>query len=162
MPSGAPPELGRYPVSLLNSLGYRARLLIAGEAPVYFNRVANPRARAQIGFGGWGLDFPSAEGFIRPLLSCAAYQPSSPEASTNLPGFCDPSIDAQMDRASAAQVHDPAVGTALWQHVEDAILARAPVIPAFNRTYVSLVSQRVGNYQYNPQFGIMLGQLWVK
>jgi len=59
-------------------------------------------------------------------------------------------------------VHDPAEAITLWQRVEDAILARAPIIPAFNRTYVSLVSPRVGNYQYNPQWGLLLSQLWVK
>ncbi len=161
-PTAAPPELARYVTSLLESLGYRASLNARYEAAEYFTRVANPRSRAQIGFGGWGLDFPSAEGFIRPLLSCPAYDPSSPETTTNLAGFCDRSIDAQMDRATSTQVHDPAEAIRLWQRVEDAILARAPIIPAFNRTYVSLVSPRVGNYQYNPQWAILLSQLWVK
>ena len=163
-PSAAPPELARYVVSLLESLGYRASVNAryeAGQGP-YFTKVADPRTRAQIGFGGWGLDFPSAEGFIRPLLSCAAYKPRSPETSVNLAGFCDPSIDAQMDRAASTQVHDPAEAIRLWQRVEDAILAQAPIIPAFNRTYVTLLSARAGNYQYNPQWGILLSQLWVK
>ena len=162
VPSGAPPDVSQYVVSLLDSLGYRAALRVEGDAPTYFNRVSDPRTRAQMGFGGWTLDFPSVEGFIRPLLSCAAYDPSAPERTTNIAGFCDRSLDAQMDRATSTQVHDPAAATALWQRIEDAILARAPIIPAYNRTYVSLVSPRVGNYQYNPQWGILLSQLWVK
>lgn len=161
-PSAAPPELAGYVVSLLKSLGYRASLNARYEAGEFFTRVADPRSRAQVGFGAWGLDFPSAQDFIRPLLSCAAYNPSSPETTTNLSGFCDDSLDAQMDRASSTQVHDQAEAIRLWQRVEDAILARAPIIPAFNRTHVSLVSPRVGNYQYNPQWGVLLGQLWVK
>ena len=158
-PTGAPPELEQYVVSLLESLGYRASLNARYEAGqgAYFTKVADPRTRAQIGFGGWGLDFPSAEDFIRPLFSCAAYQ-----AGSNLSGFCDRSIDAQMDRARSTQVHDPAEAIRLWQRLEDVILARAPIIPAFNRSYVVLVSARVGNYQYNPQWGILLSQLWVK
>jgi peptide/nickel transport system substrate-binding protein len=162
MPSGAPPDLGRYVVSLLDSLGYRASVNSRLEGPAYFTTVANPRTRAQIGFGGWVLDFPSAEGFIRPLLSCAAYNPASPEATTNLSGFCDRSLDARMDRATLTQVHDPAEAIRLWQQVEDAILARAPVIPTFNPTYMSFVAPRLGNYQYNPQWGPLLSQLWVK
>jgi peptide/nickel transport system substrate-binding protein len=161
-PSGVPPELARYVVSLLESLGYRASLNARYEADEYFPRVADPRTRAQIGFGGWGLDFPSVEGFIRPLLSCAAYVPASPETSVNLAGFCDPSIDAQMQRAASIQIHDPAEAIRLWQRVEDAILAQAPIIPAFNRPYVTLVSARVGNYRYNPQWGPLLSQLWVQ
>jgi len=163
-PTAAPPELARYVASLLESLGYRASVNAryeAGQGP-YFTKVADPRNRAQIGFGGWALDFPSAEGFIRPLLSCAAYIPTSPETSVNLAGFCDRAIDAQMDRATTTQVHDPAEAIRLWQRVEDAILAQAPIIPAFNRTYVTLLSTRAGNYQYNPQWGILLSQLWVR
>jgi peptide/nickel transport system substrate-binding protein len=161
-PTGAPPELARYVVSLLESIGYRASLNARYEATEYFTRVADPRTRAQIGFGGWALDFPSADGFIRPLLSCAAYDPTSPETTANLAGFCDRSIDAQINRAASTQVHDPAEAIRLWQRVEDAILARAPIIPAFNRTYVTLVSARVGNYQYSPQWGVLLSQLWVR
>jgi YVTN family beta-propeller protein len=161
-PSGAPPELARYVVSLLGSLGYRVSLNSRQYGAAYFPKVADPRTRAQIGFGGWALDFPSADGFIRPLLSCAAYDPTSPETTANLAGFCDRSIDARMQRAASTQVHDPAEAIRLWQGIEDAILAKAPIIPAFNRTYVALVSARVGNYQYSPQWGVLLSQLWVK
>jgi YVTN family beta-propeller protein len=157
-----PPDLGRYVVSLLNSLGYRARLQVVRDIGAYFMRVSNVRTGVQIGFAGWFQDYPSAEGFIRPLLSCAAYDPTSPETTTNYSGFCDRSVDAQMARATATQVTDPAAGIQLWQRVEEALLAQAPIVPAFNFNYVSLVSARVGNYQLNPQWGILLSQLWVK
>lgn len=160
MITGAPPELGRYVVELLTSLGYRARLKVAGISSAYFNAVADPRNSAQIGFGAWALDYPSASDFIRPLLSCAAF--ASPETATNLARFCDRAIDAKMVRAAETAVHDPAAAIALWQRIEDELLARAPLIPAFNRSYVSFVSERVGNYQYNPQWGPLLSQLWVK
>ena len=150
--TAAPPELARYVLSLLESLGYRASLNArygADDPAEYFYKVSFARTRAQIGFGGWGLDYPSPEGFIRPLLSCAAVQ-----AGTNLAGFCDRSVDAQMDRAASTQVHDPAEGIRLWQRVEDSSLAQAPIIPAFNSTFVTLLSARTGNYQFNPQWGI--------
>ena len=72
------------------------------------------------------------------------------------------SVDAQMDHAASTQVHDPAEGIRLWQRVEDASLAQAPIIPAFNSTFVTLLSARTGNYQFNPQWGILLSQLWVR
>jgi hypothetical protein len=31
-----------------------------------------------------------------------------------------------------------------------------------NRRNVDFVSKRVGNHQYNPQWGVLLDQLWVK
>jgi peptide/nickel transport system substrate-binding protein len=76
--------------------------------------------------------------------------------------FCDRAIDAQMGRAVAAQAQDPAAATTLWQQVEKSLLAQAPIVPAYNRSYVGFVSKRVGNYQYNPQWGVLLDQLWVK
>jgi YVTN family beta-propeller protein len=162
VPSPLPLEEGRYVVSLLNSLGYRARLRRAGLPDEYFPKVADPRTRAQIGFGGWALDYPSAADFITPLLSCAGYTPTTPERTSNLTAFCDPAIDAKMARAAATAVHDPAAAIALWQEIEDELLAHAPLVPAYNRNYVTLVSERVGNYQYNPQWGPLLSQLWVR
>ncbi len=67
-----------------------------------------------------------------------------------------------MARAARTSTHDPAAAIALWQRIEDELLARAPLIPACNSGYVSFVSERVGNYEYNPQWGPLLSQLWVK
>jgi hypothetical protein len=35
-------------------------------------------------------------------------------------------------------------------------------VPLFTPWSGDLVSQRVGNYQYNPGWGILLDQLWVR
>jgi peptide/nickel transport system substrate-binding protein len=59
-------------------------------------------------------------------------------------------------------VQDPASATALWQEIERALLAQAPIVPMYNRNDVGFVSERVGNYQYNPQWGVLLDQLWVR
>ena len=67
-----------------------------------------------------------------------------------------------MSHAAAVQVDDPAAATKLWQRVERSILAQAPLLPVYNRSDVDFVSKRVGNYQYNPQWSVLLDQLWVK
>jgi YVTN family beta-propeller protein len=130
-------QRGEYMASLLRSIGFRADVkAITPGAPgpiSYFSAVADPRNRAQIGFGGWGADYPSAAGFIPPLLSCAGYVPTSPEMSSNLSGFCDPSIDAKMARATALQATNPPAGTLLWQQIERELLAQAPLVPTDNR-----------------------------
>ena len=38
----------------------------------------------------------------------------------------------------------------------------APIVPVDNARNVDLVSKRVGNYEYNPQWGVLLDQLWVR
>ncbi|MDX6515490.1 MAG: hypothetical protein QOH73_1156 [Gaiellaceae bacterium] len=157
-------ERGRYMVSVLDSLGLRAHVKsidASNGAGLYFAKVGDSRTRAQIGFSGWFADYPSATGFIPPLLGCAAFVPASP-LNTNLAEFCNRSIDAEMARAATLQAQDPPSATLLWQRIEREILALAPVVPTDNRRNVDFVSKRVGNYQYNPQFGVLLDQLWVK
>ncbi len=71
------------------------------SARAYLDEVSESRVGAQIGWAGWGADYPSAAGFIDRILSCAAFVPASPGQNSNFEGFCDRSIDAQMSRASA-------------------------------------------------------------
>jgi peptide/nickel transport system substrate-binding protein len=154
-------DQGQYMASVLDSLGYKARVVLVSPDS-YFDVVSDSRNEAQTGYWGWVAGFPSAADFIPPQFSCAAYVPASPGENTNVSGFCDQSIDVQMRDAAAAQVQDPAAATTLWQKVDQALLAQAPVVPVYNRSNVDIVSKRVGNYQYNPQWGVLLGQLWVK
>ena len=128
----------------------------------YFEKVGDSRLKAQTGFSGWGADYPSAAGFIPPLLSCAAFVAAAPEQNANLAGFCDHSLDKEMVRATALQAQDPPAATLLWQRIEREILAQAPVVPTDNRRNVDFLSKRVGNYQYHPQWGVLLDQLWVR
>ena len=156
-------ENGRYMASVLNSLGFHARVNAVPVVPdIYFSKVSDSRVRAQIGFGGWAADFPSAAGFIRPLFSCSAFVPAAPEQTTNIAEFCDQSVDAAMARAVALESQDPPAATLLWQRIEREILAQAPVVPTVNPRNVDFLSKRVGNYQYHPQWGVLLDQLWVK
>jgi peptide/nickel transport system substrate-binding protein len=158
-------ERGRYMASVLNSIGLQAGVRAVPPVPdatVYFNKVADPSTQAQMGFGGWSADYPSAAGFIPPLLGCDAFVPSSPELSTNLTQFCDPSIDAQMLRATSLQAQNPPAATLLWQQIERELLAQAPLVPTTNRRVADFLSERVGNYQYHPEWGVLLSQLWVK
>jgi YVTN family beta-propeller protein len=151
---------GGYLVSLLDSLGYRARLKRV-KPERYFEAVSDSRLRPQAGYYSWNAGFPSATDFIPPQFSCATFKPGTPGQS-NMSEFCDRAIDAEMARAAAVQVRDPAAATVLWQRVEKSLLARGPVVPAYNRRIVDFVSRRVGSYQYNPQWGFLLDQAWVK
>jgi hypothetical protein len=38
----------------------------------------------------------------------------------------------------------------------------APAVPFANLRAVTLVSERVGNYQYHPLWGTLIDQLWVR
>ena len=158
---GLAPEAlqGRFMASVLRSLGYRTRRRSIQDVQKYFTLITDPRTRAQMGYYGWASDFPSESGFFRPLFSCAALAAG---AGTNPSGFCSHSIDRQMDYASAVQAQDPPAAHALWRGIEHELLAQAPMVPTYTRKSVDFVGKRVGNYQYHPQWGTLLDQLWVR
>jgi peptide/nickel transport system substrate-binding protein len=165
VPSDKIPQ-GRFLVSLLDSLGYRATLkvvnIVKNGFGAYFEQVADSRVGAQTGYIAWLGDQPTPVQILRIVASCAAFVPASPARTTNLSEFCDPSIDAQMAHASAVQAQDPPAATVLWQRVESALALQAPYVPIYNARNVDFVSKRVGNYQYNPTSGALFSQLWVK
>ena len=39
---------------------------------------------------------------------------------------------------------------------------QAPWVDLFNPKQIDFLSKRVGNYQWNPQWYILIDQLWVK
>ncbi len=153
---------GPYMVSVLDSLGYRARLKVVANENAYFTDTADSRTRAQIGYITWGIDAASSSDFLQGLYSCASFIPASPAANSNFSEFCDHSIDAQMAHATAVQIQDQPAGAILWRQVEESLLAQAPAVPTYAPLEVVFVSGRVGNYQHNPQAGVLLDQLWVR
>jgi len=65
-------------------------------------------------------------------------------------------------RARALEVTDPALASSLWTRVDREVVDQAPVVPLVNPKQVDFLSGRVGNYQYSPQWGVLLDQLWVR
>ena len=144
----------------LLSLGYRVTVKPI-DAKTYWDTVGDLRNRAQIGFDGWagGLDPAS---FLVGLFSCPGSLPGSPTVP-DTSQFCDPRIDRQMRRAQAEQLSDPTGSRALWQRVDREITDAAPWVPLIASKNVSVLSKRVGNYQYSPAaVAMLIDQLWVR
>ncbi len=142
---------GRYLAHVLHDLGFRSRVRV-------FPYLDYGRMPPQIGVSGWFADSPEPGPLLRALVSCDAYRPGDPTATTNGSRFCDPAIDAAIDRAQAA---GPAALDA-WPRIERRIAAHAPVVPLLNRRGVAVLSRRAGNLQFSPLAGIFLEQLWVR
>jgi YVTN family beta-propeller protein len=142
--------LGEYMIDVLDELGYRGSLKHAtlGE----FN---SPATEFQIAIDAWSADYPAASSFISPKFKCRA--PYSPSAR-----FCDPGIDTMIDRATQMQLDDPAVAGELWAEIDRKIVDQAPYLWLASSNGIEFVSERTGNYQYSPQWGVLLNQLWVQ
>ena len=144
---------GRYFVSLLGRLGYRAQLKELEDDGTYFATL-NRTPSVQAGLAGWFGFQLAADTFE--TLSCTFPQ--------NWARFCDPRFDAQVRRLAAEQANDPAAGAALAARIDREIVDRAPWVPLFTPRFADFTSKRVGNYQPNTYASstVLLDQLWLR
>jgi peptide/nickel transport system substrate-binding protein len=151
-----------YLVSVLKTLGYKARLhvLPLRDADKYFPTITDSRRRIQVAGIGWVADYPSPDNFFTSLLTCSSFRLGT--GNNNVAEFCDPRIDAEIARARSLQTSDPQAAAELWRKVDRDVVDQAPWIVHDNPQTADFVSRRVGNYQYSPQWGALLDQLWVK
>jgi peptide/nickel transport system substrate-binding protein len=150
-----------YIVTVLRQLGYKASAWPVADVARYNSLASNSRHRIQISAGGTLTDYPAASDIIQTWLSCENYQPRS-DLNNNRAEFCDPAIDHLMDRALRLQASQPDKAHRLWAQVDSEIVDRAPWLPTVNLRTIDFVSKRVGDYQFHPQWGMLLDQLWVK
>jgi YVTN family beta-propeller protein len=138
--------VGRHLADTLRDLGFRSRARIF-EDPV--EAATDPARRPQLGNLLWIADWPEPAAFLRALVSC--------NSQTNVSRFCNPGIDAAIDRARAA---GPEAGAA-WRRIERRIAERAPLVPLTTGRWVVVTSPRTGNVQIQAS-GPLLDQLWVR
>jgi YVTN family beta-propeller protein len=150
---------GKYFASLLRSLGYRATVRIVPESEDYYGMIGSDKA--QIGWAAWERDYSSAADFFLPTVSCSALQTQNYWAGNNFSNFCAPAVDRLITRGLDLQTVDPSRADAAWARADRAVAAAAPIVPYANEISETLVSRRVGNYHYSPQWGPLLEQLWV-
>jgi peptide/nickel transport system substrate-binding protein len=153
--------VGRYLVSLLDQLGYRARQRTVAATDTSF-QPGDSRAKIQGGLLVFYPAYPAAEQFFSPdFSSCQSFVPDSVN-NPNLPEFCDPGFDATVRSALAADQALSPAATGLWAQADRQLTNQAPVVSLLNPSNVDFVSHRVGNYEYNPVWGALLDQMWVR
>jgi YVTN family beta-propeller protein len=149
----------RYIVSVLRAVGYRASLRVASGNR--FNALSNnSRYQVQISRGGWAADYPAPSEFINLFLSCGAFRQAS-DANSNSAQFCDQHIDHGIRQALRLQATNPQAANRIWASMDRRIADQAPWLPTVNLNAVDFLSKRTKGYQFHPQWGILLDQLWV-
>jgi YVTN family beta-propeller protein len=150
-------SMARLAVETLDELGYRASVKLISSVPAYFAAVSDPRNRAQIGFIGGGSDYPAASDWMSGF-TCQATANGNGSASQ----LCNRGLDRAIARALVAQSLDPPAADASWASVDRRLTDLVPWVPLVNSRQVAVVSRRVGNVQYNPEWGTLIDQLWVR
>jgi len=67
-----------------------------------------------------------------------------------------------MDQASTTGVTDPTAANNIWAQVDHEVTDQAPWVAMFNPKQLNLVSARLKNYTWSPQWYLLLDQASVK
>jgi YVTN family beta-propeller protein len=154
-------SVGRYLVSLLDQLGYRARIKAFAPNDSSFNRFADSRTKGQAAFYTAGSAYPAASEFIQFLFSCHTFVPNAGAGDSNPSEFCAPRLDATIREALAAEGANSPAAAQLWASADRQLTDHAPFVALGTPSQLDFVSQRVGNYQYNP-VQELIDQMWIR
>ena len=141
--------IGTYVQGVLRQLGFDARLRVL-SGNLQFSYIQNSANHVQISLSPWYSDYPGASDFLPILFGCAAFHPNS-DSSVNIPGVCDPALDAQM---ATAGVQD-------WPAIDRAVTDQAYYAVLFNQRYIDVTSSRVQHFFYHEQYHWLLAQSWI-
>ena len=142
MPSTLPPSA---------VLGYKATVRLMPIAKITTARYSHLKLSTN---GDWLVDYPDPTAYIPQFFSCGG-------SSTN--GYvCDPALDRQMQRAEPLEPQEPTAANALWTIIDHTLTRQAYWVPTVNMRQVDLVSKRLGGYQFNPFWGFLVDQSWIR
>jgi peptide/nickel transport system substrate-binding protein len=153
-------QMATYLQSVLRDIGFDASVKFLSDT-IQFTYIQNTNNKVQISLTTWYQDYPAASNFLNVLFSCASFRPGT-DASINIAGYCDKNLDADLARAMAAGVTDPAAADALWAAIDRKVVDAAPVAVLFNPRQLDFISRRVGNFTFSGQFYFLWNQAWVK
>ncbi len=153
-------SLALYFVSLLNKLGYKAKLQ-ALSPDIQYPYCQNSNNKIQFCLSSWYQDYPAASDFINILLGCKSYNPGS-DASPNIAEFCVKPIEDKIQQALKTGITDANAANDQWAQIDKEIVDQAPWVPMFNPKYIDFLSDRVKGYTFSPQWYFLLGQASVK
>ncbi|MGI8559474.1 MAG: ABC transporter substrate-binding protein [Solirubrobacteraceae bacterium] len=146
-----PPDVAAYTAGVLRSLGYRTTLHLVPNASI--TKTMYPRFQLST-TGDWLADYPDPSSYLPPFFSC--------NGSDSNGYACDPALDRKMRKAASLELDAPAAANTLWTSIDHTLTNRADWVPTVNVREVDLVSQRLGNYQFNPAWGFLVDQSWVR
>jgi peptide/nickel transport system substrate-binding protein len=149
-------------VTDLEKIGYKASTqILAGSIQYPYVQNSKNHSKWNIGWSAWYQDYPAASDFLNVLLGCGSIHPNS-DASPNIAAFCDRSIQAKMDQAEQMGVTNPDGANAIWAEVDHELTDQAAWVDMYNPKQIDFLSKRVQGYQWNPQWYILIDQMWLK
>jgi peptide/nickel transport system substrate-binding protein len=148
-------------VSDLNSIGYKASTqLLSGSVQYPFIQNSNNSGKWNVGYSAWYQDYPAQSDFLNVLLGCGSIHPGS-DASPNIAAFCNKTIQSQITTAESEEATNPSGAAKIWTQVDHEDTNQAPWVDMYNPKQIDFLSKNVHGYQWNPQWYILIDQLWL-
>src|SRR5579859_4961878 len=148
-------------ISDLDAIGYKASAQLLSTSVQYpFVQNSSNSGKWNVGWSAWYQDYPAQSDFLNVLLGCGTIHPNS-DASPNIAAFCDKSINAKIVQAESMEATNPSGATALWTQIDHAETDAAPWVNMYNPKQIDFLSSNVHGYEWNPQWYILIDQLWL-
>jgi peptide/nickel transport system substrate-binding protein len=146
----------------LKAIGYKnvtTQLLTASNQYPFVQNSANS-SKWNVGWSAWYQDYPAPSDFLNVLLGCGTIHKNS-DASPNIAAFCDPAINKLITQAEADGSTNPTQAAALWTQVDHMDTQQAPWVDLYNPKQIDFLAKNVHGYEWNPQWYILIDQLWL-
>jgi YVTN family beta-propeller protein len=150
-----PPTVPLYFASVLRTLGYRVHTYLVPLSQIMQLGVAPQIAVNGDILPGYPLD-PSS--YIPSFLGCAGGNPGG----NNWGGYCNPTADREMQQAQRLDLTNPPKARALWETIDRQLTNTAAWVPFATYPEIELTSRRLHDYQYNPVWGFLADQSWIR
>jgi peptide/nickel transport system substrate-binding protein len=148
-------------VSDLDAIGYKATTQLLSTGAQYpFVQNSTNSAKWNVGWSAWYQDYPAPADFLNVLLGCNTIHPNS-DASPNIAAYCSKSTQAQINKAESEEAADPSAAAALWTQIDHEDTNAAPWVDLYNPKQIDFLSKNVHGYEWNPQWYILIDQLWL-
>jgi peptide/nickel transport system substrate-binding protein len=140
-----------YIAGVLWALGYRVHVSVipfASTTPAMWDsfQISNE--------GAWIPAYPDPSSYVPSFFSCGG-------ANSN-DYYCNPAIDDEMRHAELLEPTDPPAASALWERVDRQLTNNAEWVTTVDTREVELTSSHLQNYEYNPVWGFLADQAWVR
>ena len=104
---------------------------------------------------------------LPPTISSASWPAPTSSPATHSPpptpaNSAIPAVDRQIARAAAQQATNPAAAASLWAQLDRKLTDLAILVPTVTPNEIDFLSSRVRNYQYNPVWGALVDQFWIR
>lgn len=135
----------------LAAVGINASIKLMDKA-TYWDFIALPQSHAGIGMTDWYQDFPDPSDFVGPLYTHPI------EGGANASFYENAEVDKLYAESSSEL--DPAKRIAMFEQMQDIIMADAPSAILYQPVWNGMYGKNVGGYYYHPVWSLQFQEMW--